>query len=144
MIPRKCRDPIGRRFSRSGDSKSDSLCAESFDLIRSGLQRGFAFGSYYINNPGTGWRIHLVGPDGTTPSQADGPPASGDYPTSYWEPGEIIVDEHLLDTEGARDGTYQLVVGMYSLRTGDRLPAADAAEERLPNDAIPLAEVDLP
>jgi len=88
--------------------------------------------------------VHLVGPDGLPASQADAPPVGGDYPTSLWSPGEIVLDGHLIPTEGLPPGTYRLRVGMYLLETGERLPAADGAGAYLPDGAVPLAEVDLP
>ena len=38
---------------------------------------------------------------------------------------------------------YPLVVGMYLLETGERLPAYDMAGERLPADAVPLTEIEV-
>jgi 4-amino-4-deoxy-L-arabinose transferase-like glycosyltransferase len=53
----------------------------------------------------------------------DGPPIGGDYPTSWWEAGEVIVDEHPLGLSGLPPGRYRLLVGLYRLDTGERLPA---------------------
>ncbi len=85
--------------------------------------------------------VHFVGPDGLPVAQADGPPAGGDYPTSFWAPGEAIADARWLSLDGVAPGTYRLYVGMYLLETGERLPAFDASGARLANDAILLAEV---
>jgi hypothetical protein len=87
--------------------------------------------------------VHLVGPDGTL-AQADGPPVGGNYPTSLWAYGEIIFDERLISTRDLPAGTYDLRVGMYLLETGARLPALDANGDRLPDDVVPLVEVELP
>jgi hypothetical protein len=88
--------------------------------------------------------VHLLDGAGRPASQADGPPVGGDYPTSYWAPGEVIVDERLVSTEGLAAGAYHLGAGMYLLETGERLAAAGAGGARLPNDVLPLAEVELP
>jgi hypothetical protein len=88
--------------------------------------------------------VHLVGPDGELAAQADGPPAGGDYPTSLWEFGEIVFDERLVQTQDLPSGTYRLSLGMYLLETGMRLPALDGSGERLPDDVVPLTEVELP
>lgn len=88
--------------------------------------------------------VHLVGPDGAVAVQDDGPPIDGDYPTSFWSPGEWIADERLIPTEGLPPGTYHLYIGMYLLETGERLPVTDAQGARLLNDAVPLGEVELP
>jgi hypothetical protein len=53
----------------------------------------------------------------------DGPPRQGDYPTSYWEAGEIIVDTHPIDLAQLQSGSYYILVGLYDPVTGDRLPA---------------------
>ncbi len=88
--------------------------------------------------------VHLLDGDGNLLAQADGPPAGGDYPTSFWETGEIVVDRHTLDVEDVPPGLYDLQIGLYLLDTGERLPISNADGERLTNDAIPLAEVHLP
>ena len=58
---------------------------------------------------------------GAIVAQADGPPVGGWYPTSWWEPGELVQDvrEFSLPTDLA-PGTYQLVVGLYDLADGTR------------------------
>jgi hypothetical protein len=54
-------------------------------------------------------------------AQADGPPLDGWYPTSWWPTGEIITDERsFLLPEETPAGTYELVVGLYNLDTGQR------------------------
>jgi|YNPNPStandDraft_1061719.scaffolds.fasta_scaffold00567_11 hypothetical protein len=77
--------------------------------------------------------VHLLGEDGQPLAQHDGPPRWGRYPTSIWQPGDVVPDEHALvvpalpSTEGLR-----LVAGMYDPATMERLsvvgpggPAAD-------------------
>lgn len=87
--------------------------------------------------------VHVIGPDGGLVTQADGPPVGGDYPTSLWAPGEVIVDKRVIPLEEVPPGTYRLYVGMYLLETGERLPTFDAKGDRLPNDAILLADVEV-
>ncbi|MCK6625599.1 MAG: hypothetical protein L6R45_10540 [Anaerolineae bacterium] len=85
--------------------------------------------------------IHLRAADGFVRSQADGPPVSGHYPTSAWQPDEIIQDIHpLLETDLAQAD--HLAVGLYNPATGQRLPAFDAAGQRLADDAL-LISLDL-
>ena len=88
--------------------------------------------------------VHLLAEERSLATQDDGPPMGGDYPTSFWSPGERIADQHVLDTADLPSGTYGLRVGMYLLETGQRLPVITPRGEHLGNDAIPLAEVDLP
>jgi hypothetical protein len=88
--------------------------------------------------------VHLLTNEDTLVTQADGPPVGGDYPTSFWSPGERIADQHVLDILDLPPGAYRLQIGMYLLETGQRLPVTDLEGQRLANDAIPLAELDLP
>jgi hypothetical protein len=53
----------------------------------------------------------------------DGQPLQGDYPTSFWDVGEVIEDEYILTIrENAPAGPYRLEVGMYDLATRERVP----------------------
>jgi hypothetical protein len=72
--------------------------------------------------------MHLLRPDGTFVKGNDAQPLDGLYPTSFWEPGEQIVDnrEWLLDVP---PGTYILQIGLYDLSTGSRLPVSGAHAE---------------
>ena len=67
----------------------------------------------------------------------DGPPLAGDYPTSLWAAGEVIVDSHPLDLSLLPPGEYRVLAGLYNAATGDRLPAA-AGDEPLPDYAVDL------
>jgi hypothetical protein len=70
--------------------------------------------------------VHLVDPDGNLIAQADSPPAKGAYPTSLWDPGEIIVDEH--EIRDLPPGHYTLQVGLYQPDTGERLPVTGSPD----------------
>jgi hypothetical protein len=67
--------------------------------------------------------IHLREP--TTNAQvleADGPPRSGWYPTSWWLPPEQVTDTHTINLpQTVAPGTYELFVGWYDPETGQRL-----------------------
>lgn len=67
--------------------------------------------------------VHILNRDGDLIAQADGPPISGDYPTSWWSPGELIVDRRQLPT--LDPGVYEILVGLYNLADGVRLPRRD-------------------
>jgi len=73
----------------------------------------------------------------------DGPPLGGDYPTSWWEAGETIVDVHSLDLSRAginlplESGRNRLLVGLYRLDTGERLMAV-GPDGPLPDYAVEL------
>lgn len=69
--------------------------------------------------------VHLVPESGPLQplAQVDRQPLDGDYPTSFWTPGEVVTDTLRLDLPAALDvGTYRLVAGLYNLATQQRLP----------------------
>ncbi len=79
--------------------------------------------------------VQLLGPDGRPVAQSDSQPASGRFPTSYWEPGETIADAHELKLDRQLPpGRYKLIAGMYLLATSQRLAAADGGEYVLIKD----------
>jgi 4-amino-4-deoxy-L-arabinose transferase-like glycosyltransferase len=81
----------------------------------------------------------LLGPDGRVVAQQDNQPQGGSFPTSTWPPGETVVDRYRLALPAdAPAGEYQLLVGMYTLADGQRLPAVDSQGQRLPGDAVAI------
>jgi 4-amino-4-deoxy-L-arabinose transferase-like glycosyltransferase len=79
---------------------------------------------------------HLLGPDGDLLGQADHQPGEGRYPTTFWQPGETIVDTHtFVIPEAATAGETQVLLGLYRLDDHQRLPRQAGAE--LP-DAVAL------
>jgi hypothetical protein len=63
-----------------------------------------------------------TGQPGTIVAQMDRPPADGAYPTSLWDPGEIIRDSIQVPVPAqAPAGDYEVVVGLYDFVTGQRL-----------------------
>jgi hypothetical protein len=82
--------------------------------------------------------VHLLDEEGGVYGQGDGPPLTNDYATSYWAPGEVLADEHTIALKGGLSLDAQLLVGLYRGADGVRLPAYDAAGERVPDDAIRL------
>jgi hypothetical protein len=89
--------------------------------------------------------VHLLGQGPEPVAQGDGPPLSGDYPTSLWAAGETISDPHPISLppdlleQGGEDsglsGHYRLLVGMYHLETMERLPRSDGTDTSI---EIPL------
>jgi hypothetical protein len=86
--------------------------------------------------------VHLAKPDDSaTVAQADSFPVLGYGPTTRWEPGEIIVDDHQIHLgENVPPGDYLLLVGMYHPDTVQNLPVRGTAEV-LPGDRVVLAKV---
>ncbi len=72
-------------------------------------------------------------------AQGDGQPLDGRYPTTVWDMGEVIPDNHVLSLpDPLPAGPYQLLVGLYDLSSGERLALFDAAEQPLPEQAVRL------
>jgi 4-amino-4-deoxy-L-arabinose transferase-like glycosyltransferase len=73
--------------------------------------------------------------------QHDGAPACAMQPTSLWEPGRIVRDEHLIPVDPSTPaGDIPLLVGMYSLETKERLPVQGPNGEPL-GDMIHLETI---
>lgn len=99
-----------------------------------------------ISEPQVNYTVftHLVGQDGKIWGQKDNPPTRGLRPTSTWIKGEYITDEYLILVHpNASEGIYTLYAGFYNPQTMERLPAFDAKGERFPNDAIPIAKIEV-
>jgi hypothetical protein len=66
--------------------------------------------------------LHLFDAGGAKLAQDDGPPRAGYWPTSRWQPGEVITSTHTLTLPADLPaGSYLLGTGMYDSETGQRL-----------------------
>lgn len=94
------------------------------------------------DGPSTDYQVfvHLLAVSTVEPvAQADGPPLMGDYPTSMWAAGEVIADPHSVQLPtDLPPGEYRLLVGMYNLKTMERLPRLDGGGDSV---EIPAAVV---
>jgi 4-amino-4-deoxy-L-arabinose transferase-like glycosyltransferase len=86
--------------------------------------------------------VQLFDERGDLRAQHDCQPQRGDYPTSVWQRGEVIWDVHgiALPSDLPAD-TYRLVAGMYLPESMERLPVFDGTGRRLPDNLIPLGEI---
>jgi hypothetical protein len=84
---------------------------------------------------------HLIDEEGNIWGQMDSQSLQGDYPTSFWDIGEVIEDEYILAiSEDAPAGPYWLEVGMYELATEQRLPVlGDDGEAKDDRILLPLS-----
>ncbi len=87
--------------------------------------------------------VHLADANERVFAQRDNAPVRGTYPTSAWQPGELIVDGYDLDID-APPGTYTLVAGMYDPATNVRAPAFGMDGARLTDDRVTLTQITLP
>jgi hypothetical protein len=85
---------------------------------------------------------HLQDGQGKTWGYGDGAPRQGNYPTWWWEAGEVVVDVHTLAVApDAPPGQYNVVVGLYG--ADGRVPARGPNGARLPGDAVVLDAVEV-
>lgn len=88
--------------------------------------------------------VHLLDASGTIISQSDAVPAGG-YATNRWLPQEVVVDRHLIDLPAdLPPGDYRLVAGLYDPIAMHRVRAQDVDGTALPDDLIPLGQVEWP
>ncbi len=72
-------------------------------------------------------------------AQADAQPREGTYPTHLWDPGEQIVDTHVLPLPANLScGEYVLYLGVYDLVTSYRLPVFDSSGVENPDRSIKI------
>jgi hypothetical protein len=88
--------------------------------------------------------VHLFAPgaEADAPAaQSDSPPCDGHYPTSRWEPGEVVVDARTLTmpTDYVAKAA-RLAIGMYLWPSPDRLPIT-GTEAALPDNRLLLTEI---
>jgi hypothetical protein len=66
--------------------------------------------------------VHVLDARGSPVAQDDGKPVYWFYPTTAWEPGDHVRDEHTIVLPPAlQRGDYRLSVGLYNADTGDRV-----------------------
>ncbi len=81
--------------------------------------------------------VHLLDVTGDTLTNADAPPLAGGFPTTLWQPGDVIQDEYILPLPAAPASTYTVSLGWYDPQTGARLEAVQNAAV-LPDAALTI------
>jgi 4-amino-4-deoxy-L-arabinose transferase-like glycosyltransferase len=80
--------------------------------------------------------VHAYDATGQLVTTGDGPPMKGNFPTSLWQPGDLVLDEHTLALPaGLALNDVQVKVGLYRLEDTLRLETRQGAS-RLPEDAV--------
>jgi hypothetical protein len=83
-----------------------------------------------------------TGQSGAIVAQRDHPPADGAYPTSLWDPGEVIRDSIQVPIPPeVPPGHYEIAVGLYEFATGTRLLVTDSEGNHSPDNAISLTAI---
>ena len=71
--------------------------------------------------------VHLRAPNEVLAAQ-DGDSGDGFYPLKLWRPGDVIIDERLIEVPPQADRVQLLIeLGVYDRVTGQRVPVIDAA-----------------
>lgn len=87
--------------------------------------------------------IHVVDNAGNFVAQRDSQPRDGRYPTSVWDPGEVVDDSHWLALPAALpEGDYQVILGLFSMENGERLPVLDSQGNPV-GESLPLVALTL-
>jgi mannosyltransferase len=69
--------------------------------------------------------VQLIDSGGQLITQHDGEPGDNLMPTTIWEPGRSLADRHGIPLPyDLPAGRYRLIVGLYHITTGERLPVA--------------------
>jgi mannosyltransferase len=73
--------------------------------------------------------LQLLDPRDQVIAQRDAEPAGESRPTTTWQPGEEVLDNHgLLIPPGTPPGSYRRIVGMYDAETLERLKLPDGSD----------------
>jgi uncharacterized membrane protein len=84
---------------------------------------------------------HLLAGDNRIWGQKDSTPGGGTRPTTNWVQGEVIMDKYDIPIQdNAPSGQYILEIGMYQLKTGQRLPIVND-EGQVVGDRVLLREI---
>jgi hypothetical protein len=87
--------------------------------------------------------VHIVDQQGIPIVEpADGPPLGGDWPTSLWEPGQVVAETRLVALPpDLHAGRYDVRLGLYDQASGVRLGARQPEGYAWPDNAVVLEDV---
>ncbi len=130
--PASIQHPQSGRFGNVAELLGYNLADEDREVTLTLYWRALAA-------PSQDWTVftHVVGPNGQGYGQHDGTPAEGAEPTSGWDEGQVIRDEHVIVMTAAAPVTTSLEVGFYDRVTGARLPVT-VDGERVDGDQLTL------
>ena len=129
--------------------QADTIPADEIQPLKLDFNRQITLTGYYLRQPLTPggdleltlfWQVdapievdftvfvQLVDTESQIRAQRDGKPQNGHYATTYWQPGERVIDVHTLPLPAdLPPGGYDLLVGLYEIETGLRLQILDEA-----------------
>ncbi len=81
--------------------------------------------------------VHLLDRSGKIVAQSDGQPQDGYSPMRWWSAGEVVGDRHVLELPAdAALAPWTLEIGLYDVKTGERLPVLNANGDPQPQDRV--------
>jgi hypothetical protein len=111
----------------------DSLTLDGYDIHQTGVGSGedLQVSLYWEarKQPDQDYTVfvQLLDASGKVTAQSDGYPADGRFPTSWLRPGLVLRDIHRLSIPASvAQDSFQLIVGMYQLKSMQRLPIRTA------------------
>jgi hypothetical protein len=118
-------DLIGYDLETSEARPAGAVSLTLYWRARSGVSRDYTVFTHLVDGEDRIW------------AQKDNPPLGGNYPTSFWDAGEVVRDNyHILLPADIPLREYVVEVGLYLHRTGERLPVLDDAGQVLDNRAL--------
>jgi uncharacterized membrane protein len=88
--------------------------------------------------------VQLLDSDDNVAASLEAEPLGGRYPTTQWQPKELVRDRHvLLVPDGVAPGTYRLIVGLYRAADGQRLTAISGPFGLAQRDHFLVSEVEV-
>lgn len=100
-----------------------------------------------LRQPTTDYTVftHIIDEQGQQVGGNDQPLTDGYYPSSLWEPGEVITHEQRLTMPLlAPSGRYEIYLGLYDLVSGQRLPMLNPAGHRLQDNRMMATVIEMP
>ncbi len=87
--------------------------------------------------------LYLTGQTDAAPlAQRDSMPCAGGYPTTRWQAGEVVIDDHWLPLPEEATGDMVLALGLYAWPSLERLTLSETAAT-LPGNRLILGEIRL-
>lgn len=103
---------------------ADGIALEGYDLSRAGRQLAVTAHWSASAVPARDYTtfVHVLDASGRLVAQRDSPPMDGQFPTSFWRPGDHVADRKVIELPSdLPSGTYTLEFGLYDPRTLQRL-----------------------
>lgn len=128
----------------SGAQWSDNVALDGYDLELTGNKLSLTLYWQALQRMSESYKyfVHLIDPKtGEIMAQIDSIPRQWTYPTDWWEINEYVADENVLDLEFIPATDYQLFVGLYHEKTGDRLPIFGVDANNVVNNALLLTTI---